>query len=704
MSVVQVRYVRKVIKERFGRLIDMSDRAHLPEEKREQDLLSRGLAALARQIEHPCSDLVAAHSVFDGQDDRGLDAISVDRGTAPPRIYLYQAKWSDKARGSFGEAEVHKMIEGLDMILEMQFTAFNRRFQRHVPELELAFDPSAGAPKIVLVLALMRTEPISADVRQLLEKKISQYNRVEEMVDYKVLDLRDFHRALLGEAAAPKINITVRLEGFGQEASPYKAMYGTMTVPDLADIFSEHRRGLFARNIRDSLDSTDVNIKIRNTLLQEPEHFWYFSNGITILCDSIRPTRKAVPGGVGEFVLNGASVVNGAQTVTAIHKAYVTDPSTAQLGRVLVRLISLEDCPPGFGDLVTINTNTQNPIEERDFKSLDEVQTKLRDDFAHELSLSYVIKRGEPLPNPEHGTSITEVAEALAATHPKAEYAALAKRGVSAIWKDDVYREIFGSLSNVHQAWRSVQLLRKVRQQLIELREGLLWRAAALAGYGDLLITHVVFRNLANENIADPDFDWDAQLARVPLLTERSLEWCLQAIDVEYGTTSHIFAAVHNTERIQRVTRSAIEGMKSGKSPRLRTGYRVSSAEERGRQVDAVKTLVAAACIPDGTVLEFRPTTRPERREMTKWLEEDPNRGLALWRNSAKDQLQWQADMQWYSPSGLVRKMREMASGRRVSVAGTLHWHVPDRGSLKDIAEHVRAEQDFALLERAESD
>jgi hypothetical protein len=144
--------------------------------------------------------------------------------------------------------------------------------------------------------------------------------------------------------------------------------------------------------------------------------------------------------------------------------------------------------------------------------------------------------------------------------------------------------------------------------------------------------------------------------------------------------------------------------MKSGKSPRLRTGYRVSSAEERGRQVDAVKTLVAAACIPDGTVLEFRPTTRPERREMTKWLEEDPNRGLALWRNSAKDQLQWQADMQWYSPSGLVRKMREMASGRRVSVAGTLHWHVPDRGSLKDIAEHVRAEQDFALLERAESD
>lgn len=700
MSVVQVRYVRKAIEERFGHLIDMSDRAQIPKEKREQDFLSRGLASLARQIEHPCSDAVAAQSVFDGQDDRGLDAVSVDRRTAQPRIYLYQAKWSDKARGSFGEAEVHKMVEGLDLILELQFPAFNRRFQRHVPELELAFDSPTGAPRIMLVLALMRTEPISADVRKLLEKKIDQYNRVEEMIDYRVLDLRDFHRAILGEAAAPKINISVRLEGLGQESSPYKAMYGTMTVPDLADLFGEHRRGLFARNIRDSLDSTDVNVKIRNTLLQEPEHFWYFSNGITILCDSIRPARKTVLGGVGELNLTGASVVNGAQTVTAIHKAYVTDPSTAERGRVLVRLISLEDCPPGFGDLVTTSTNTQNPIEDRDFKSLDVVQTKLRDDFAHELSLSYVIKRGEPLPDPEHGTSISEVAEALAATHPNAEYAALAKRELSAIWKDDVYEEIFGSAPNVHQVWRSVQLLRQVRRQLVELREGLLWRAAAMAGYGDLLITHVVFWNLNAKGIADPDTDWSTQLAQVPLLAERSLEWCLQAIDVEYGTTSHIIAAVRNTERIQRVARSAIEGMRGNQNPpRLRAGYRASSAEERGRQIDAVRTLVTAACLPDGTMLEFRPTTRPERREMTEWLAEDPKRGLALWRNSGKDQLQWQDDMQWYSPSGLVRKMREMASGKRVSVAGTLHWHVPDQGSLKDIAENVRAEQDFSLAE-----
>jgi hypothetical protein len=261
MSVVQVRYVRKVIEERFGSLLDMSDQDRFSEDQHHQVFLSRGLAALASQIEHPCSDMIASRAVFDGQDDQGLDAIAVAIHLTQPRICLIQAKWSDRAKATFGEAEVHKMVEGLDLILDLQFSRFNRRFQPHVATLEQAFD--IGTPKITLVLALMRTEPVSTDVRKLIEKKIAQYNQVEEMVDYKVIDLRDFHREILGDAAAPKIDTRVRLEGFGQETSPYKAMYGTMTVPDIADLYGEHRRGLFARNIRDALDLTDVNVKIK---------------------------------------------------------------------------------------------------------------------------------------------------------------------------------------------------------------------------------------------------------------------------------------------------------------------------------------------------------------------------------------------------------------------------------------------------------
>lgn len=705
MSVVQVRFVRKALEDRFTDLIDMSDQHQLGEASRHQAFLSRGLAALAAQIEHPCSDSVAVRSVFDGKDDRGLDAIAVDADGMQPRITLIQAKWSDKGKGGFGEAEVHKMLHGLDLILDLDFSRFNGRFQPHTPALEKIFEGGRTTPKITLVLALMRSEPISRDVRDLLERKIKKYNDVEEMVDYKVLDLKDFHRAILGDAAAPKIDAKLRLEGFGQESSPYKALYGTMAVPDIADLYGEHRRGLFARNIRDSLDLTDVNVKIRNTLLNEPEHFWYFSNGITMLCEIIKPTGKAVLGGVGDFQVTGASVVNGAQTVSAIHRAYTEDPDTAQRGRVMVRLISLQDCPAGFGDQVTTSTNTQNPIEERDFKSLDPGQITLREVFAASLGLTYVIKRGEGEPEPESGTTISEAAEALAAAHADVEYAAMAKQDVKRLWEEEAYQALFGPSPDAYRVWRCVQLLRRVRAELDHLWEGLVGRGAMMASYGDLLITHVIYRQLDTRGLENPEFDWDAQLARVSGLVGDALAWSLQAIDAEFGSTSHIIAAARNTERISRVARAALRGMLSGAAaPEVNAQYQAADDVPQGRRSNAVKTVVAASVIEDGTILEYRPYSRSERRDLADWLAADPDRGLAEWRNHGVRPLRWKVDGAWYSPSGLSRLMRATASGVDQATQGTLHWYVPGEGNLLYLAEKVRAERGLVVDEELEGE
>ncbi|WP_406067693.1 AIPR family protein [Streptomyces sp. NBC_01020] len=693
MSKLHVGYVRKAIEDRFTGLIDMSDQARMSGDKLHQALLSRGLAALATQIEHPCSDRVAAARVFDGQDDQGLDSIAVELGTTRSRICLVQAKWSDQNKGGFGEAEVHKMFHGLDLMLDRNFGRFNRRFQPFVPDIERAYE--SGTPKITLVLALMREAPLSDGVRDLIKMKQDEQNQVvRDMVEVKVLDLRDFHRAILGESAAPKIDTKVQLECFGQESTPYKAMYGTMTVPDLADLYEEHRRGLFARNIRDSLDESDVNSKIRETLREEPEHFWYFSNGITMLCESIQPIGRALPGKVGNFQLSGVSVVNGAQTVSAIYRAFTEDTGAAQDGRVLVRLISLEDCPPGFGDQVTTTTNTQNPIEDRDFKSLDPGQIMLREDFARLLNRSYVTKRGETVPDSAHGCSITEAAEALAAVSPNAQLAAVAKRddNLAGLWEDHNYQETFGSEPNVFKVWRSVELLREVRAQLQSLREGLVWRADAAAFYGDLLVTHIVYRRLDTRAIEDPECDWAAELAKVPDLVRDSLSWVLDAIDNEYGKSSHIIAAVRNTERIKRVVRAALRKLDSeDEAPALDEDNRVATAEARGRKVNAVTTLVAAGEIEEGAVLEFRPYSKPERREMTEWLAADPRRAQATWSNEAgRTPLQWHADDAWYSPSGLARKMRFEASGVNSAAQGTIRWFVPGQGSLDELALAVR--------------
>ena len=231
MSKLHIEYVRNAIDERYTGLLDLSD---LPKstsaQSRRQAFLSRGLAALAVQNEHHIGPRAAAACVFDGADDRGLDAMSVELSIPQPRICLVQAKWSDAGKGGFDEEAVHKLFRGLDLLFDRAYSKFNSRFQPLVPDLQQAFDQ--GLPKVTIVLALMRTVPLDSKVRELMEEKIDAQNQVDEIVDYKVLDLRDFHRAILGDAATPKIDAIVRLDGFVQESTPYKALYGTMTVPD----------------------------------------------------------------------------------------------------------------------------------------------------------------------------------------------------------------------------------------------------------------------------------------------------------------------------------------------------------------------------------------------------------------------------------------------------------------------------------------
>jgi len=49
---------------------------------------------------------------------------------------------------------------------------------------------------------------------------------------------------------------------------------------------------LFARNIRGFLGDTAINDGMQTTLQRELSTFWYFNNGITIVCNTARKTAE----------------------------------------------------------------------------------------------------------------------------------------------------------------------------------------------------------------------------------------------------------------------------------------------------------------------------------------------------------------------------------------------------------------------------
>lgn len=697
-----MRHLRRGLEKRFRPHIDMSDRAKADLKEEERAFLSRAVAALAVKHETGWSDRQAAVGLIDDFVDRGIDAVAVEkRGEDRYHITLVQAKWNDNGAAGFGERELRALFRGLDDLRELEFHRFNSRIEPHAAALETALD---NPGTIRLVLALVTENDLHPNIRRELEDGINARSWLPGMIDYRVIDLRGLYQELLGDHAERKIELDVWLEGAGKETIPYEAFYGTVSVAEIAEWYQgDNRAHLFSRNLRDALDVSDVNPKIQATLLSEPEHFWYFSNGITLLCESYEPKGKGEfrPGaGVG-FRLKGASVVNGAQTVDAIARAMQKSPGAAAKGRVLVRIISLKACPEGFGDRVTTAANTQNPVQERDFKSRDRVQFDLRDDFIVSLGLNYVIRRGEPAPHEAAGCTMTEAALALAATHRSLEMVARAKRDPSTLWEDRHYRDLFGRRPSAARVWRVVRLLRQVRDTLYELRVDLFGRVASAAGNADLLITHTIFHTMDTSGLDDSDeareAEWQARLAEVPELTERALWWFVAIADPAFGDKSQYATTVRTAERVQVVVRRLLERLGSGDKAPDYSDFRVTEQTQgrAGRLANAVRVIVDAGRIAEGTVLEFRPVTGPDRRGLPNWFAADVSRARAVWRNNKTKPLVWEADGRPYAPSTLTRHMRGEAMGVHQQVQGTRYWHVPGEGSLADIAAELRAVDDL---------
>jgi hypothetical protein len=299
------------------------------------------------------------------------------------------------------------------------------------------------------------------------------------------------------------------------------------------------------------------------TLEGSESHFWYFNNGITALCTSLRRLAKGAGSRTaGEFVLSGVSIVNGAQTVGAIARAAKARDSEHPLeARVWVRFISLEGCPPEFATQVTQATNTQNTVEGRDFVALDAEQGRLRTDLTLSLKKIYSIKRGEDTPQPEYGCTVTEATVALACSQPDPALAVIAKSAIGRFWDSTTrppYKTLFNSGTTAFRLWRAVQVSRSVERRLEMRRAGLDGRARSVAVQGNRIVLHLVFRDLDLSIIDLPDSGWDEQIKDLDRLTDQNLDELTKQVEAVYPN-NYITSLFKNARRCANLVELVLE-------------------------------------------------------------------------------------------------------------------------------------------------
>lgn len=455
----------------------------------EQKLMSRGVTAIALAGLSGLTYPEVAKYVTDGSKDNGIDGVYYD--DKKNKIYIVQAKWSNKGSGTIETGDLMKFIAGVYLLLNEEWKKFNARFKNISSEISSGIQKD---PEILLILAFNSDNDISQDCKEIIEKFLSENNSdSQEVVLVNKFDLKRILRTIKAVQTGLSTDVDVNLLQWGEQKDPYYSVYGKIACADVAEWYSQHGDLLFSENIRGTLSDSDINVQIEASLLRNPEEFWYLNNGITAISDDI----KRMPVGLGDgkessfWRVGNIKIVNGAQTTGSIYAAFLKRPTIVKKGYVQIKVISLQNSPLELSSKITTATNTQNKVEAKDFLALDEMQNGLAESFK-KIGVQYVFRRGDKVVDDALGLDVQELAMALALTSSTMTDVVIAKSNSGALTDRNAhYSKLFLSNIDVSAAWASVLRLRKASKAVADLSASLTGREAQLTIHGNRFLEHL---------------------------------------------------------------------------------------------------------------------------------------------------------------------------------------------------------------------
>lgn len=484
--------VQSKLDELFVNKIDLSDASN--DEDRENKYYTRSIAALAIIMRCGIDYESAAQTVTDGYHDMGIDAVYND--TTQKKLILVQSKWRKDGNGGISQEEANTFVAGVKRLINLDFSGCNAKLASKQQEITSAIRDMDY--QIEMIFCHTGSQNIDTYVLRPVNELLGQVNEDEAtellvFIESKLQDLYDY--LANGQNSDNIVLDDVLLNNWGTVDAPYKAYYGTIPVAAIGEWYRQYGNRLFAKNIRYYKGSTEVNQGIKEVLKTEPDKFFYYNNGIKILCKKI--TKKAAYStdrNTGLFVLEGVSLVNGAQTTGTIGSVYAETPELLSSACVYIQMIDLGESNEGQASQITKLSNTQNRIEGKDFASLDPNQERLR----MELSLGgiqYLYKAGAKIDTPERQISLDESIVAQACSLSDLTITALTKRNVGALTESiekTPYKLLFNGSTNSFALYNNVQVLRAVDHCIAQNEPTVTGRKRLVLVHGNRYLLHII--------------------------------------------------------------------------------------------------------------------------------------------------------------------------------------------------------------------
>lgn len=484
--------VQSKLDELFANKIDLADATN--DEELQNKYYTRAIAALAIVMRCGIDYDSAAQTITDGYHDIGIDAVYND--ASQKKLILVQSKWRKDGNGSISQEEANTFITGIKRVINIDFDGCNAKLAAKQPEITAAIRDMDY--QIEMIFCHTGSQNMDTYALRPIDELLGQVNEDDAtkllvFVESKLQDIYDY--LANGQNSDNIVLDDVLLNNWGTIDAPYKAYYGTIPVAAIGEWFKQYGNRLFAKNIRYYKGSTEVNQGIKEVLKNEPDKFFYYNNGIKVLCKKI--TKKAAYStdrNTGLFVLEGVSLVNGAQTTGTIGTVYAEFPELLSSACVYIQIIDLGDASEEQAVQITKLSNTQNKIEGKDFASLDPNQERLRMELSFG-GIQYLYKAGAKVDSPERQISLDEAIVAQACSLDDLTITALTKRNVGALTENiekAPYKLLFNGSTNSFSLYNNVQVLRAVEHCISQNEPTVTGRKRLVLVHGNRYLLHLI--------------------------------------------------------------------------------------------------------------------------------------------------------------------------------------------------------------------
>ena len=215
---------------------------------------------------------------MDDFNDNGIDAVFYEASSNI--LWIIQAKWIKSGTGCPGAGDVSKLITGVKDLINCRFERFNEKVRAKKDEIISALDDLNIRINIVLSYT---GSPLSEQPRRVMEDFVTELNSTLEAGKYIEFPLAKVHQAISTLSQGENINFDLTLFNWGFNDDPFLSFYGFAGAYEIAGLWEKFDQKLFHKNIRKFLGITSVNNSISETISKQPESFFSFNNGMTIM-------------------------------------------------------------------------------------------------------------------------------------------------------------------------------------------------------------------------------------------------------------------------------------------------------------------------------------------------------------------------------------------------------------------------------------